>query len=219
MPRSLKPELLDDRAYENLNELRDNLRDMARYNRWLGMFDDVLRLAHLQTARTALDVGVGSGEFIALAHTRAPHVRWVALDLSHDVLHIAREHVHTPQVQGRAQHLPFADGSFDVVTCANTLHHLGERDAGLLVQECARVGRHVVIADLARNRFMLAGAWLLTRLTSRNRLTRADGVQSVRRAFTAEEALELAQTSGLRGVVVQQRSLFRYAMVWRGGGL
>ncbi len=216
MPRSSGTELLDDHAYHDLNELRANLRDMARYDRWMGMFDDVLRAAHLQTARTALDVGVGSGEFIALAQARAPQVRWVAFDLSRDVLRIAREHTHAPQVQGRAQHLPFADGSFDVVTCANTLHHLGERDAMLLVQECARVGRRVVIADLARNRCMLTGAWLLTRLTSSNRLTRADGVQSVRRAFTAEEALALAQKSGLHTIVVEKRLLFRYVMVWDG---
>ncbi len=156
----------------------------------------------------------GSGGFIALAQTRAPQVRWVALDLSPDVLQITHEYTNAPRVQARAQHLPFADGSFDVVTCSNTLHHVSESDAVLLLQECARVGQHVVVADVVRNRFMLWGAWLLTRLTTRNRLTRADGLHSVRRSFTVDEAVKLVQASGMQGAVVQQRLPFRLTVVW-----
>ena len=215
MPRSFSAELLDGRAYRDLNELRGNLRDMARYDRWLGVFDEVLALVDLTRTRTTLDVGIGSGEFIALAQTRAPHVVWTALDLSLDVLHIAQAHTQSPKVQARAQMLPFADASFDVVTCANTLHHLNESDAMLLLRECARVARQrVVVLDLARHPLTTTGAWLLTRLTSRNHLTRADGVQSARRAYTAAEARTLAHAAGLTGAIVRQSVPVRYSLVW-----
>lgn len=214
MPRSTSAELLDTHGYRDLDELHENLRDMARYDRWLGVFDEMLQFARLAEARTALDVGVGSGTFIAHARNRAPHVAWTALDLSRDVLRISRECAHdATHVQAQAQQLPFADSSFDVVTCANTLHHLDERGAVTLLQECARVARQrVVILDLARGWLTHAGAVLLTHLTSRNRLTRADGVHSAQRAYTADEARALVQTAGLTGATIQQRTPFRFVI-------
>ncbi len=214
MPRLNSPELLDDSAWRDRDELRANLRDMARYDRWLGVFDDVLRRADLHCAGMALDVGVGSGELIAQAQRRAPHTRWVALDLSREVLNITHEQTPVPQVQGRAQQLPFVDGAFDVVTCSNTLHHLTDQDAVWLLRECARVSRRVVIADLVRSSVTLAGAWVLTRLTSRNRLTRADGVHSARRAFTIQEAMQLVQKSGIPDFVIHQPAPVRFTAVW-----
>jgi ubiquinone/menaquinone biosynthesis C-methylase UbiE len=204
MPRSESPELLDHAAWHDLAELRGNLHDMARYDRWLGVFDTVLKLAQLHEARTALDIGVGSGEFITFAQQRRPHTNWVVLDLSRAVLNIAREHTSAPQVQARAQHLPFVDGAFDVVTCANTLHHLNDADAVWLLRECARVGKRGVVADLARQPLTTVGAWLLTHLTSRNRLTRTDGVHSAQRAYTVAEVQRLVAAAGWRHWVIHQ---------------
>lgn len=212
--RSERLERLDSGSYRDLDELRGNLRDMAEYDRRLGAFADVIRAANLAGAHTALDVGVGNATFIGQARQHAPHVRWSALDLSQDVLRIAGERErHLPRVCGRAQHLPFADGAFDVVTCANTLHHLDGQGAIALMQECARVARQrIVIVDLARNQLTLAGAWLLTRLTSRNPLTLADGVLSARKAFTAAEVRVLASQAAIN-LRVRQTMPFRFVAV------
>jgi ubiquinone/menaquinone biosynthesis C-methylase UbiE len=219
--RSSSRELLDRGAYRDLAELRDNLRDIARYDRWLGVFRLQLRLAMAAPdlpasgwSATGLDVGAGAAEFLRYAHGVST-MRWIGLDLSGDVLRVAAPAVAGALVRADGRHLPFSDGSIDVVTSAHTLHHLDPDDARSLLSECARVARRrVVVVDLARGRTAVAGAWLLTRLTSRNRLTRADGLLSARRAYTPNEVELLAARAGLFGAAVQRHGPARMSLVW-----
>jgi hypothetical protein len=80
----------------------------------------------------------------------------------------------------------------------------------------ARVARDaVVINDLDRGWRWLAGAWLMTRLLTRNKYTRHDAPLSVRRAYTADEVVGLARRAGLRLVArYQTRPAYRYALVF-----
>lgn len=216
MQRSTEPELLDAPAHD-ADLLRGNLRDMARYDRRLGTFALALRLAseNLHDATTALDVGMGNGAFIRFAAERSP-LRWAGVDASPAVIAIARETCNAPIVSALGQRLPFADKCFDVAVCANTLHHLDEGDAVLLLRECARVARQrVVIVDLARSRLTVMGAWLLTHLTSRNRMTLADGVQSSRRAYTPAEASALVARAGLSHARARRHGPFHFSVVMK----
>jgi ubiquinone/menaquinone biosynthesis C-methylase UbiE len=216
--RSPTPELLDDCAYRDLDELRGNLRDMARYDRWLGAFALGLRLATAgltrHSAYVGLDVGCGAGDFIAYARRAFPAAKWIGLDLSRDVLRVAQQsHPRLAAVCAEGASLPFADAGVDVVICIHVLHHLDPSQATDLLRECRRVARlRAVCLDLTRSASTLVGAWLLTHLTSRNRLTRADGVQSVRRAYTPQEAARLAQQAGWTEVSVRRHGPFRYSL-------
>lgn len=218
--RTVAPELLDARDYRNQNELRQNLDDMARYGCRLGAFGLALALATRSLpdrgAFTGLDVGIGAGDFIRFARAHVGVcIAWTGVDLSLDALQIAQESTPAELLCAAGQCLPFADASFDVVTCLHTLHHLDPPQAGLLLGECVRVARRrVVVLDLARGYFALVGAWLLTRGSSRNRLTRADGVRSVLRAYTPDEVRALAQSAGLREVCVRRHGPFRLSATW-----
>jgi SAM-dependent methyltransferase len=100
----------------------------------------------------ALDVATGAGH-TALA--LAPHVRSVvAVDLTPEMLaetarHAARRGLANVRVQiGAAEALPFADGSFDIVTVRTAPHHFA--DISRAVREMARVvrvGGRVVVVD------------------------------------------------------------------------
>lgn len=217
--RSPTPELLDERAYRDLDELHGNLRDMARYDHGLGTFRLVLHLvatglSPAENGYTGLDVGCGSGDFIAYAERRLNTVRWLGLDVSRDVLRLARRgHEEFSGICAQGTRLPFADGRVDVVTCIHVLHHLAPPEAIGLLGELHRVARlRVVCLDLSRSVSTLIGAWLLTRLTSRNRLTRADGVQSARRAYTPAEAADLARCAGWMNFDVCRHGPFRYSL-------
>lgn len=216
MPRSAQRELLDDGAHRDLDELRGNLRDMARYDRWLGAFRLQLRLALGAPGglSTGLDVGAGSAEFLRYAAARS-RLRWIGADVSHDVVRIAREAWPRDLVCADGLRLPCADASVDVVTSAHTLHHFQPDEAIALLRECARVARRrVVVVDLARDPLTISGAWLLTRLTSRNRMTHADGVLSARRAYAHLELAALMDAAGLAGACVRQHGPARLSAVW-----
>ncbi len=79
-------------------------------------------------ARTALDVATGGGH--VARRLRDEGVEVVSCDPAPGM---------RPDVVCRAEELPFADSSFDIVTCRTAAHHFA--DVGAAVREMARVAR------------------------------------------------------------------------------
>ena len=92
-----------------------------------------------------LDVGCGTGNYAA-ALTAATNCRISGLDPSARMLDQARDAAPwVSLLQGSAENLSFADGSFDVVMSTDVIHHIANRDA--YFREAARVlrpGGHIV---------------------------------------------------------------------------
>lgn len=115
---------------------------------------EVLDLAKPQPGDLALDVATGAGH-VALA--LAPHLRRVyGLDLTREMLDQARRLAGERGVQnaswvlGDAEHLPFADETFDLYTVRAAPHHF--RDVDAFLHEAYRVlrpERHAVFVDCA----------------------------------------------------------------------
>lgn len=102
--------------------------------------------------RTILDVGSGAGQILGhlLKLTRSD-TRLVAFDLSHHMLRRARSRLHSRRpsyVAGDLTQLPFADQTFDCITCGWVIEHLPDPRPGLL--EFSRVlqpgGRLLLLA-------------------------------------------------------------------------
>ncbi|MCK4341110.1 MAG: methyltransferase domain-containing protein [Phycisphaerae bacterium] len=77
-----------------------------------------------------LDVGCGTGTLINLLARRADAELLVGLDYSPVMArHLTEKIAQSPQAAklhalvGDSEHLPFADETFDVVTCCNSFHH------------------------------------------------------------------------------------------------
>ncbi len=99
----------------------------------------------------ALDIGCGTGELARRLARRG----WqsIGLDLCEPMLHQAKsklngeaDRVHLANAD--SEHLPFADASFEAVTCANSFHHYPRQ--GDVVREMARVlkpGGRLLVAD------------------------------------------------------------------------
>lgn len=93
-----------------------------------------------------LDIGSGTGTWVAwVAGSSLPSRRLVGLDYSAEMCGVAGEKAARiadapPRfVNGDAEHLPFPDGSFDVVTCSNSFHHYPHQ--ALAIREMVRVLR------------------------------------------------------------------------------
>lgn len=102
-----------------------------------------------------LDLGAGTGGVSAALAAGGKH-RVVAIDIvANDDLRALRNDVDVAQVIGTADRLPFADASFDVVLCLETVEHLP--DARASAREMMRVlrsGGQVMITTPARLRFL-----------------------------------------------------------------
>ncbi|HEV8251476.1 MAG TPA: class I SAM-dependent methyltransferase [Gaiellaceae bacterium] len=96
--------------------------------------DDLELLVSWAEGRTALDVATGGG------HT-ARRLR----EAGFDVVTLDPAPGMRADVLAPAEHIPFADASFDVVTCRIAPHHF--TDIGAAVGEMARVARGLVLVE------------------------------------------------------------------------
>jgi ubiquinone/menaquinone biosynthesis C-methylase UbiE len=102
--------------------------------------------------RSILDVGSGAGQILGhLLKRTHPETRLVAFDLSHQMLRRARTRLGSDRpsyVTGDLTQLPFADASFDCITCGWVIEHLPDPRPGL--RELSRVllpgGRLLLLA-------------------------------------------------------------------------
>jgi 2-polyprenyl-3-methyl-5-hydroxy-6-metoxy-1,4-benzoquinol methylase len=221
------PEFLDGPL--DLDLLRGNLRDLKRVNRWLGgsrLSVDAVRPfvvgAPDKTQVTLLDVGTGAADIPrALVRStrrgRGGTLALTATDVRPEIVDLARESAARTGIEVREARLEDeADDSFDIVHASLVLHHLDRDAAVAFLGDARRVAREqVVINDLSRGWLWFAGAWLMTRLLTRNPYTRNDAPLSVRRAYTPDEVVAMAHEVGLR-LVAHYRAFpgYRYALVF-----
>jgi SAM-dependent methyltransferase len=121
------------------------------------LFEAVLDRARVSQAMRVLDVGCGSGVFCALAAERGAQV--AGLDAAEPLVAIARQRVpHADLRAGEIEALPFADGSFDLVTGFNAFQYASVPANAL--REARRVGRQLVIAVWGDPQACQAAAYL-----------------------------------------------------------
>jgi SAM-dependent methyltransferase len=108
-----------------------------------------------------LNVGAGTGSY-------EPRDRPVVALESSAVMMAQRPASSAPAVQGRAEALPFADRSFEVVMAILTVHHWADRAAGL--NELKRVAPRRVV--LTFDPAVHGGMWLMDYLPEINELDR-----------------------------------------------
>lgn len=109
---------------------------------------------------------------------------------------------------------PFPD-QYDVIICSLFLHHLQDLEAVTVLRKMAAAAqRAVLVDDLLRSYLGYVFCLIGSRLLSRSRIVHLDGLQSVRAAFTLNEAQSLAHQSGLEGARFQTRWPERFFMSW-----
>ncbi len=226
--RRTGPELLDlsPESY-TFDEHEGSLRELRLVNRCLG--DVRVLLKHLATFAagrgrdklTVLDVGTGSADIPAAiagwARKAGIEVSITAVDVNPQAVRIARSAIgEDPMIKFAAADgldLPFRDNSFDLVLCSKTLHHFTAKDAVRLIQGISRIARQgYIIMDLRRSWVAYLLIFALTRLFSRNRITRFDGPLSVLRAFTPRELASLASRAGASDFTISREPFCRMAI-------
>jgi hypothetical protein len=212
-----------DGPLDDPEALAGNLRDLSRSNRWLGGLalsrSALVRLAGRRAGPglgrlhdwrrvplRVLDVGTGAADIpralLGWARRHRLRLEVTATDERPEIVAAARELV--GQDDGLrlevadVRRLPYPDASFEIAHASLVLHHLEPQEAEAALGELGRVARlGVVVNDLDRSWLALFGAWLLSRLATRNPLSRYDAPLSVRRAYRAAEVAQMASRVGL----------------------
>jgi ubiquinone/menaquinone biosynthesis C-methylase UbiE len=165
-----------------------------------------------------LDLATGSGdqpcELVRSLRRLGRRAIITAVDRNEHVLHMARQHAgNDPDIHfehGDVRALDYPDRRFDFVMCSLALHHFSRPDAAKVLGEMDRLSRRgFVVNDLSRGFPAAFSAWLYTRLTTTNIMTRYDAVASCFAAFTADELFSLAQEAGISGLQVYSTPMFR----------
>jgi SAM-dependent methyltransferase len=212
-------ELLDDPDEWGSN-VRGNLDELARTNRWfggLGSLCGALRPLLERSGARILDVGTADGATLTSvgrwAASRGAQWDLYGVDLFPALLSLAGSSPGFRRCAGDALSLPFPDRTFDATICLQTLHHFDDPCAVAVLRELARVSNElVVVSDLRRSLSTYAAARGLAVLYWRNAMTRHDGPRSVRAAFTPPELLALARRAGPEEWQVRAHGPFRLVL-------
>ena len=210
-------ELLDDRHAEP-EAVRRQLLDITKLNRLFGGTRSVvaalgpLLRAYRSEQRsngkqllTVLDIGTGAGD-IPAALVRAGRRHGVTivpfgLDSIPAAAGLARGAGVLTMI-GDGSHPPLRDKSVDVVLASQVLHHLPPAQATRWIERFDRLARRaVVVADLYRSRWAMAGMWLVARPLGLSRTSRHDAVLSLRRGYRVAEFQTLFSAAGVQATV------------------
>lgn len=116
---------------------------LGQWGRWQRRF---LELVSPASGQRCLDLATGTGDLAIMIAQMEPGIHVTGLDLSRDMLSVAERKVaeqglsqRIDLVEGNALQLPFADASFDLVTCGFGLRNFPDLPGAL--QEMRRVLR------------------------------------------------------------------------------
>jgi ubiquinone/menaquinone biosynthesis C-methylase UbiE len=224
MKRVVTSELLDTDS-GSPEEVAAALSDIRQINRWFGgiattqsMIAQVARKDAVNSL-SLLEVAAGAGY---VPHAASTRMRKLGVQLDVTLLDRAASHLkngfgnEASAVAGDALALPFADGSFDLVSCCLFAHHLEPEEMVQFVNEGLRVSRTaVIINDLVRDPIHLVLVYVSLALY-RSRFNRHDAPASVRRAYTVNEMNEMLGQTTAASVEIERRPAFRMgAIAWK----
>jgi SAM-dependent methyltransferase len=199
-----------DRPQAVSAELLADLKNLQQLNRYFGSYRLVRyflrRWLRPGSSIRAIDLCTGFGDIprfmVDWCRANEVNVRVTAVDFQPATLELAMERSHSyPEITFAVSDIfKFEPESpVDFVFCSLALHHFANDAAIRILQQARSLARSgVMIADLERSDFGIAGIYLLTSCLYREPMTRFDARLSFRRAFSFSEMHRLASAAGWR---------------------
>jgi ubiquinone/menaquinone biosynthesis C-methylase UbiE len=213
--RATLPEALDlgvppDEALRSLADLRFVNRWLGNRARFVGAVLPYLRSA---PRPRLLDVGCGSGD-VPVVLRRALRGRLAAVGADIKLLHLQAAPSELLRVVADARRLPFAAGTFDVVTASLFLHHFEQSELPELLRSLYALARRaLVVNDLRRARLPYVFGKAVFPLLFRSRVSVQDGLVSIRRAFREAELRAAFSAAGIPSVRIERNWPYRLLAV------
>ena len=181
-----------------------------------------MRGHNLDRAFTVIDAATGSAAqpiaLAKLARKMGVPIQITAIDINAKMIKMAKDEIQEyPEihlVQCDILALPFRDNEFDFAINNLSLHHFSWDNAVAIIKaiyKSASLG--FLVNDLHRSRIAHAVIFLLTRIFTRNRLTRYDAPVSVMNAFTPSEFKQLAKQAEIENFEIFRHFPYRIAFL------
>ncbi len=164
----------------------------------------------------ALEIGSGPGYEGLEWLRRTEDTTLKGLDISQDMVVLAREKVNDYGLDGRAEYyvgdaarIPFRDGHFDAVFSINSLHEWAN-PKGVFdeIYRVLRPGGKYFVSDLRRDMNHLVRWLILLRMSGQPWVTRQDFISSVNASYTVPEVREMLAHTGLLGCKTGQTPFY-----------
>lgn len=189
-----EPQKQKERSRDYFEKISSHYSDtyVGRYTE--PMHDDLMQELAGRSFETLLDVGCGNGIFLSMVLKKFG-VKVSGIDISPGMIERSKELLgdRADLRVGDSEHLPWEDGSFDIVTCIASFHHYPSPEPVLReMRRVLRSGGSVMIAD----------PWapeplrFFANLIIRSRFNRGGDV----RVYSREEMEELLEKCGFDSV-------------------
>lgn len=188
--------------------------DPSVYNMCRKDYPDVLAEVTKEPFTDLLDAGCGTGAMLSMFQRDHPEKNYTGIDLSEKMIEAAnrKQLKGVCFVAGDCETLPFADNSFDVVTCSMSFHHYPNPDQFFSsLQRVLRPGGRLILRDMASGNEVLMWIFNHIEIPIINKLLKKGDVH----CYSKADIQQLCSTSGLKLELYEVRKGFRLHCVVR----
>lgn len=122
--RLLRNKGMDDKQKSKSYFNRHSNTLINRNGYWSYDYRITSKILMRRNVKNLIDIGCGNGAFLAMIHNVAPGIKLSGLDLSREMVSQSRQRLPEADiVEGDAENMPFAAGTFDAVSCHMSIHH------------------------------------------------------------------------------------------------
>lgn len=198
-----------DKAAEKFDDNDPSVYNMCRKD-----YPDVLAEVMKESFSDLLDAGCGTGAMLGMFKNDLPDKNYTGIDLSEKMIETAKKKklAGVCFMAGDCENLPFAENSFDVVTCSMSFHHYPNPEKFFQsLQRVLRPGGRLILRDMASK--SKAVMWFFNHIeipVLRTVLQKGDV-----HVYTEEDIQRLCRLSGLKLERYEVRKGFRLHCVVR----
>lgn len=225
--RSRKKEILDDFDLQG-NDLAQNLRELQWVNSNLGGYslvkegiEEIAEKGSFQKPIKVVDVGCGGGDTLCeLAKWTANkpfRLELTGIDANTNAISFAESRSSNyPEIKYRQLNI-FSDEfkalDCDIIMFNLFVHHFEEQQIVEFLRACREKKVVVLINDLQRSAVAYLLFGILSKIFGFSKISRHDGLLSIRKAFNRRELKVLLKNAGFSHLSIKWKWAFRYQVI------
>ncbi len=226
--RSYEKEILDDFELQG-NDLKRNLRELERINRFLGGYAPILKNLKVVLQEYSYegplkisDAGCGGGDMLRKlsdwSGSQNIEVQLTGLDGNPNVLALAREFAKAYPIQWQLVNVLsplFSEHQTDVLLFNLFMHHFSEEQIIHILRNARGSSRYILINDLQRSPLAYRLFQIVSRIFNFSYVSKHDGKLSIRKSFTRADWEEILKQAGIEDYSIRWQWAFRYSIFIR----